>query len=78
MWKNHKGFSLIELLLVILLIGILSGVAIPNINNWLKDRQVKKEVYSLVAYINEKKSQVMSGKYPIVQFNWTTPNFYLC
>jgi len=67
MWKNHKGISLIELLLVILLIGILSGVAIPNIKKWMMDRQVKKEVYDVITYLDERKSDVLSGKYGMIQ-----------
>ena len=85
MWKNYKGFSLVELLLVILLIGILSGVAIPNIKKWMTDRQVNKEVYDVVTYLDERKSDVLSGKYGMVQIvmNWrihtytmTTEDFF--
>ena len=53
MWKNHKGFSLVELLVVILLIGIFSGIAFPNIKKWMTDRQVNKEVYDVVTYLDE-------------------------
>ncbi len=31
--KNHKGFTLIELVFVILLLGILSAVAIPSLDH---------------------------------------------
>ena len=72
MWKNYKGFSLVELLLVILLIGITSAIAIPNINNWITDRQVKKEVYKFVGEINEMKSKVMGGQYPLAMVRWST------
>ena len=67
MWKNHKGFSLIELLVVILLIGILSGIAFPNIKKWMTDRQVNKEVYDVVTYLDERKSDAVSGKFGMVQ-----------
>mgnify|MGYP003729278641 CR=1 FL=1 len=72
MWKKHKGVTLIELLLVILLIGIFSGFAIPNVNKWIIDRQVKKEVYEFVGEINEMKSKVMGGQYPLAMVRWTT------
>ena len=75
MWRKHKGVTLIELLLVILLIGIFSGLAIPNINKWIIDRQVKKEVYDFVAEINEMKSKVTSGEYALAMVHFTTPNF---
>ena len=66
MWRKHKGITLIELLLVILLIGIFSGIAYPNVNSWVKDRKVKKEVYDVINLINERKSDVTNGKYGMV------------
>ena len=69
MWEKHKGFSLVELLLVILLIGITSTIAIPNINDWITDRKVKKEVIELAAYINQKKEEVNQRKYSLIFFD---------
>jgi len=39
MLKDMKGFTLIELMIVIVIIGILAGIAIPNFLN-LKDKAI--------------------------------------
>ena len=43
------------------------SIAYPNISNWIDDRNVKKEVYETVAFIKERKAEVTSGKYGMVQ-----------
>jgi len=64
---KKKGFTIIELLVVLAVIGVFSAFAYPNISNWIADRNVKKEVYETVAFIKERKSEVTSGKYGMVQ-----------
>ena len=44
--KNQiRGFTILELLVVLAVIGVFAGIAYPNISNWITDRNVKKEVY---------------------------------
>ena len=65
--KQNKAFSIIELLVVLAVIGVFVGIAYPNISNWITDRNVKKEVYETVTFIKERKAEVTSGKYGMVQ-----------
>ena len=64
---KYKAFTIIELLVVLVLIGIFSAIVYPNVSSWITDREVKKEVYDVVNLINEIKSEVMNGKYGMVQ-----------
>ena len=65
--KLNRGFTVIELLVVLVLIGIFSAIAYPNINSWIIDREIKKEVYDVVSLIEKKKSEVVNGKYGMIQ-----------
>ena len=64
--KITKGFTLLELLVVLAVIGVFAVVAYPNISKWIIDREVKKEVYETVNYIKDMKTLADSGQYGMV------------
>jgi type IV fimbrial biogenesis protein FimT len=58
--RNYSGFTLIELIVVIALISILSGIAIPNIIVWRQNSQLSGAIQDV--YSNLQKAKVEAIK----------------
>ena len=39
--QDIKGFTLLELLVVVALVSIITAIGLPNFNNWKKEREVR-------------------------------------
>ena len=65
--KSIKGFTILELIVVIVIIGVISAAAYPSFSSWRKEREVRGaaiEIKNLFTNIN---SQVQRGMYAFVQ-----------
>jgi len=65
--KNIKGFSFLEIIVVIAIISIVSAVAYPNFNGWRKERIIRSAAIKIKTSINNINSQLQKGSYAFVQ-----------
>ena len=69
--KNIKGFTIFELLIVMAIIGIMSGVAYPNFSKWNKERKVRQDVEKISSLIKNIYVQTEKGTFAYVQVKFT-------
>jgi general secretion pathway protein H len=62
--KNNRGFSLFELILVLLLLGVSMAVVLPNIDRGLQDRELRRSALGLAAAARELRSRALSDGVP--------------
>jgi general secretion pathway protein H len=62
--KNNQGFSLFELVLVLLLLGISMAIVLPNIDRGLQDREVRKSALGLAAAARDLRSRALTDGVP--------------
>ena len=57
--KNNRGFSLFELILVLLLLGVGMAIVLPNIEKGLQDREVRSSALGLAAAARDLRTKAL-------------------
>jgi prepilin-type N-terminal cleavage/methylation domain-containing protein len=66
--QDIKGFTILELLVVISIVAIISGVAYPNFSKWKTDREVRAATEKIAGMISNVATQTQRGNFSYSQF----------
>jgi general secretion pathway protein H len=62
--RDNRGFSLIELVLVLLLLGVSLAIVVPNIDKGLTDREVRLSALGIAAVARDLRSRALFDGVP--------------
>ena len=65
--KKIKGFTLLEILVVVAIVSIISAVAYPNFSTWKRDREVAQASEKIANIFRTLTSKSQGGAYPYIQ-----------
>ena len=66
--QDIKGFTILELLVVITIVAVVSAVGYPNFMDWREDREMRASMEKVSSMLRSINTQVQRGNFAVVQF----------
>tara|TARA_B100001540_G_scaffold173872_1_gene153631 strand:- start:685 stop:1371 length:687 start_codon:yes stop_codon:yes gene_type:complete len=73
--QNIKGFTLLELLVVLAIVAIVSAVGYPSFDTWVSKNRVKSEADKIAGLFSSATTQVERGMYAYVLIEFESGKF---
>ena len=67
--KNKKGFSLLEVIVIVAIIGIVSAIAFPTISSWTNKRKADVDIQTLRSLVDYAKQTSMTQGKSIILYS---------
>ena len=61
--EKIKGFNILELIIVLVIIGVISGLGYPEFSKWRVEREVRSSVVKIKSLMEGINAQVQRGQY---------------
>lgn len=78
--KKHdsRGFSLLELMVVIVIVGVLAAVAIPNMGAWQSKRDMNASAREIASFLQQARSEAVRRNMVVwVQFTPASNSYFM-
>ncbi|MDQ7031262.1 MAG: prepilin-type N-terminal cleavage/methylation domain-containing protein [Desulfonauticus sp.] len=66
MLKKNLGFTLIEIIIVIAILAILLGIAIPTFTSWLEKYKIEEDIKKISSFLQEGKMLAFTRKQDLI------------
>ena len=65
--KKLKGFTILEIIIVVIIVGIVAAIGMPNYTSWKKDREVRGAATRIINIFNGISTQLQRNVFPFMQ-----------
>ena len=65
--KKLKGFTILEIIVVVVIVGIIAAIGMPNYTSWKKDREVRGAATRIINIFNGISTQLQRNVFPFMQ-----------